>query len=573
MMLDARPVPRSRRVAPYIPIVLLGSVAAAVLMFLGRSMTFWQDEWGSITFSGGLIDLIRPVNEHWSTFPLLLYRATFGVVGLHSYLPYLAEVIALHLIAVAAAFFLIRHRAGTVVATVACVPLLFLGSGSENLFWAFQTGFVGSVAFGSWALVMLDRRGRGPVIGAALLLIAALMSSGMGLFFLVAGAGRTLLDPAARRRALAIIPPAVVYAVWYVTVGQGSVDRHGHLAGLVEVAAFIVRGIGHAIGAFTGLGRLPLGDSLSVILFAIFAVATVWAVLRSHRPPALAAGSLFAIAVMYTIIGTVRADLPADFATRSRYVYVAAFFLMLSAADWLPLLRDWAKGRRVGSVTLVAVVSVAVLVVTVVNLAAFGPIRSQFQAHANLTRAYIELALTRGGEDWIDPGSRPLRIPPLPVLIATVERFGSPLHDSLVPAVARDPGAKGREAALLWMVGGGFSALPAVGGQTPTHLPVVNQADVTIVADGACLIPMRAGPDARVTILVPTGTRVRIDSSTDVRLSAQLGLTQPPSKAIDFDVAANHPVDLSVPDIGDASVWTVRLDLPEGVGAIRICGA
>jgi len=157
--------------------VLLGAGAAVILMVLGRSMTFWQDEWGSITFSGGPIDFFKPVNEHWSTFPLLLYRATFGVIGLGSYLPYLAEVIALHLVAVAAAHLLLRPKTGRLVATLACVPMLLLGSGSENLFWAFQTGFVGSVAFGLWALMLLERSGRASLVGASVLLLASVMSS------------------------------------------------------------------------------------------------------------------------------------------------------------------------------------------------------------------------------------------------------------------------------------------------------------------------------------------------------------------------------------------------------------
>ncbi len=74
------------------------------------------------------------------------------------------------------------------------VPLLLLGSGAENLFWAFQTGFVGSVMFGVWALVFIERPAdrHAPVV-ASVLLVAALASSGMGLFFLVATAARA--DP------------------------------------------------------------------------------------------------------------------------------------------------------------------------------------------------------------------------------------------------------------------------------------------------------------------------------------------------------------------------------------------
>src|SRR4029453_15649606 len=75
-----------------IPFVVIALVSGAVLLYLGRSLTFWEDEWRSITFQGGLLDYLRPVNQHWSTIPLALYRLTFRFVGLPSYLPYLAHV-------------------------------------------------------------------------------------------------------------------------------------------------------------------------------------------------------------------------------------------------------------------------------------------------------------------------------------------------------------------------------------------------------------------------------------------------------------------------------------------------
>ncbi len=83
-----------------VPFIVLALVTGALLLYLGRSLTFWYDEWRSITFDGGFVDYFRPVNEHWSTVPLALYRATFEVVELRSYLPYLAQVIVLHLVAV-----------------------------------------------------------------------------------------------------------------------------------------------------------------------------------------------------------------------------------------------------------------------------------------------------------------------------------------------------------------------------------------------------------------------------------------------------------------------------------------
>jgi hypothetical protein len=569
MMTDHR-VPESwRRLAPDVLIVVLAVIAGGVLLYLGRSMTFWQDEWGSITFDGGPLDLIRPVNEHWSTIPLLLYRATFAVVGLHSYLPYLAQVVVLHLISVAAAYVLIRRRAGWIVATLAAIPLLFLGSGSENLFWAFQTGFVGSCAFGLWGLVLLERPGRWSAVGASSLLILSLMSQGTALFFLVAAVCRTLLDPALRSRFSAVVPAIVTYAVWYVTLGRDSVGGTG-FAAIASVVTFVVRGIGHAVGAVTGLGYLPGGEQLAFALCAAALVATGWAVLRARRPPALAAGALLAIGAMYAFIGLVRADLPSDFATRSRYVYIAAFFLFLAVADWLPVIRDWTAGRPRLRLAANVVLSIALIAAVVANVAAFGRIRGQFQANADLTRAYIELALANRDAPWTDPDSPLPGMPPVPDLIKTIEVSGSPLRDDLVPSVVKKPGAAAQERALLRLIGSGFRAEPAASEQPAGALEVIRVDGATAEPDRGCVTVTASDTASEVDVAAPSGSRIRVTPRSSAQARALLGRTTP-SMPLELPLAAGIPTDVVVPDIGDGAVWVVRLELPEAAGPVSLC--
>ena len=571
-MTDAPTRPsRLGQVTPDLPIVLLGAGAAVILMVLGRSMTFWQDEWGSITFAGGPVDFFRPVNEHWSTIPLLMYRATFSVIGLGSYLPYLGEVIVLHLVAVTATYLLLRPRTGRLVATTACVPMLLLGSGSENLFWAFQTGFVGSVAFGLLALVLLERSGRRSLVAAAGLLLASLMSSGMGLFFLFAAAVRTVLDPEIRRRVIATIPPAVAYGIWLLTVGSRPVTQEAH-PGLTEVARFVARGVGHAVGAFSGLGFLPRGDLVGLALFVAVLVATGWAVVARRRPPALAAAALLAIVAMYATIGLVRAGLPSDFATRSRYVYVAAFLLILAAADWLALLREWVPDLpRARPVRLGATIAFLVIL-TAANLAAIGPIRAQFQSNADLTRAYVALATAHRNDGWIDPEpGLLLGMPALPVLLATIDRFGSPDRDRFVPAVARNPGAEARENALLRLVGQGFRAEAGTANGAGLPIELVALAGASATWDAGCSTIADIGAKGTVTVAVPTGSRLRVTASASVAARAVLGLAFPPTRSIDLPLAAGVPLDVVVPDMGDAAVWRVRLELSGAQGTIEVC--
>jgi hypothetical protein len=570
-MTDAPTRPsRWPQVAPDLPIVLIGACAAGVLIILGRSMTFWQDEWGAITFTGGPFEFFKPVNEHWSTIPLLMYRATFGVIGLGSYLPYLAEVIVLHLVAVAATYLLIRPRTGRLVATLACVPMLLLGSGSENLFWAFQTGFVGSVAFGLWAIVLLERGGRTSLVGASCVLLASVMSSGMGLPFLGAAIVRTLLDPTIRRRVIATVPPAAVYGGWFLFIGSAPVTLSSH-PGPTAVATFIARGVGHAVGAFSGLGLFPRADLVGVTLFGAALVATGWTVVARPRPPALAAAGLLAIVAMYATIGFVRAGLPSDFATRSRYVYVAAFFLILAAADWLALLRGWAAEQpAVRSVLPVATI-VLLVGVTAANAVALGPIRARFQSNADLTRAYITLAASHRSASWIDPQPGLPGMPPVPVLLATIDRFGSPDQDRIVPSVVRNPGDRAREDALLLLVGHGFRIEPGTPAAVALPIQVLALGGASATWDAGCLSLGDVGPKGTVTVAVPTGSRLRVAAPDSIAARAILGLAFPPTRAIDLPVTAGIPLDVVVPDIGDAPVWRVRLDLAAAKGTIQVC--
>jgi hypothetical protein len=567
------PLPRRwPRARPDMPIVILGALAAAALAYLARSMTFWQDEWGFISFAAGPLDLLRPQNEHWQTIPLLLYRATFTAFGLHSYLPYVAEVIALHLVAVAAAYVLVRRRTGRIAATLACIPLLLLGSGSENLFWAFQTVFIGSVAFGLWALVLLETRGRVATAGAVVLLVASLMCSGIGLAFLAAAFGRTILDREIRPRAWTVVPPTVVFLAWYLVLGHTAESGPGQLASASALPGFVARGIGHAVGAFTGLAVAPRGEVLALGVFAAAFLVTAWGVLYMRPPPALAAGALLAIGAMYFTIGLVRAQLPSDFATRSRYVYVAGFLLVIAVADWLPSLRDRASGRLPRAALGVAL-SVILVATTVANVAALQTLRARFQANADLTRAYIELAVTHQNEAWVDPSSVLLGMPSLPDLVALVRRSGSPTRDDLIPAVARDPGVPAREAALLRMVGPGFRAQPGSrdAPSAPLPLTIVSSKGVATIGGGPCLSLNEPGKAVEVTAKVPTGSRLRLAAGSDTVGRALLGLALPPSRSIDVVLAAATPLDIVVPDTGDASIWTVRVVVPAATGTIEIC--
>jgi hypothetical protein len=88
--------------SPYLPLALLCAYLVAafflVLFKLSKYMWFNLDEWyflagrDATTIDG----LFAPHNEHWTTLPILAFRAMYGVVGLHSYRPYQAMVVLTH---------------------------------------------------------------------------------------------------------------------------------------------------------------------------------------------------------------------------------------------------------------------------------------------------------------------------------------------------------------------------------------------------------------------------------------------------------------------------------------------
>lgn len=169
----------------------------------------------------------------------------------------------------------------------------------------------------------------------------------------------------------------------------------------------MIRGIGHSVGAFTGLGFVSGGNQLAVAVFVFAVLATAGALATGRKPPALAAASLLAVGAMYVIIGLVRSQFESDFATRSRYVYVASLLFVLAVTGLLPRLRALAQRTRHGTLGLAGALSVVLAAVTAANVAAFGPIHARFQANANLTRAYIELALVHPGRQMGRPRLRP----------------------------------------------------------------------------------------------------------------------------------------------------------------------
>jgi len=322
--------PRWARRAPVVLVVAL----LPVLIWLGRDMTFYHDEYAFILQRDLSWDsLLTPHNEHLSTTLVLLYRVLVGTVGTGSYWPYLGVTFALHVVVALISYVVVRREAGTLWALGAMAVVLLLGSGGDDILWAFQSGTIGATAAGMAAVVVAPRR---PAV-AAILLTVALATSGVGLAFAAGTAVHLLLT---RPRSLPwLLLPAVLYGIWLVLFGVRAIGPP-HFVGLPE---YVLTGLTASAAGAIGATSLVAGQ---VVLLAL-AFGFGW--LRSVPPVVL---SLLASGVaFFSVAGLARAGLGAEQATASRYVYVVAPTIVIAGAVLLARVRRPA-GSVLGAVVL-----------------------------------------------------------------------------------------------------------------------------------------------------------------------------------------------------------------------------
>ena len=298
------------------------TAALGLLLYLGRDLWFYYDEWDVVGNHGD--SLMAPHNEHWSLLPKVAYAGLYAMFGLRSYLPYLAVVLLLH---IGVAHLLWRLLRGEGVepwlATAAVAVLLVIGAGAENLVWAWQMGFVGSVFFGLLALVLVNRPAPRAArwITAGACLLASLTCSGIGVT-MVAVAGLAVLLRHGPRKAISLaMGPALVFLAWYQAFARNAATGQQYVRpDPAVIARFVGQGLTGAVEQGTGLKYL---GGVLLLLAVGYLVAT-----RGWRrfPVAVAAGA--GAVLLMTVIALGRAQYGISTATSGRYVYIA-FALLL----------------------------------------------------------------------------------------------------------------------------------------------------------------------------------------------------------------------------------------------------
>ena len=141
---------------------VLAVASVPLYLALARHEWFFLDEWDFLAnrTAWNLGDLLRPHTDHWTTLPILAWRALWWTVGLRSYLPYVFLSVLAH-VAVAALTRAVMRRAGVDpwIATIVAGVVLFFGAGAENIMYAFQITFTGALAFGLGQLLLADHDG------------------------------------------------------------------------------------------------------------------------------------------------------------------------------------------------------------------------------------------------------------------------------------------------------------------------------------------------------------------------------------------------------------------------------
>ena len=314
---------------PLRPNIIAGAmlaVAGIAVLYAGRHLTFFYDEWSFVlTRRGrGVNTYLDPHNGHLVLFPVVVYKVLVALFGLRHYWPYRLVEVALHLLCCWFVYVLARRRLGPTVALAPLALILFMGTAWQVLLWPFQIGYIASVTGGLGALILLEgERPRDAVVAA--LLTWAVVSSGVGLAFVVACAVWLLAHRDPWRRFWVVVVPLVVFGIWYLGWSSGD---HTSTDALLGAPQYVASAAAAAVAGIAGLDA-SWGPAL-VVAFLLAAVAS-WR-LRARGEPTPMLLALLAGALTFWILAAATRATSGDPAS-SRYLYVGAAFILVGASE------------------------------------------------------------------------------------------------------------------------------------------------------------------------------------------------------------------------------------------------
>jgi hypothetical protein len=344
----------------WVIVALAGLATVGLLLYVFRKFDFYYDEWDWLDRAGHWTpsDYFVPHGEHWSTVPMLVYKVLLSTVGMRSYLPFLAAMAVTHALGGMVVFAVLRKRGGDVLALALTVLFLLLGTGAEDLDWAFQIGFDASLLFGLLGVALLhgSEVGRWRRIGGCVALLLGLASSGIGLFYLAAAGVDALLQRDRWRRIWPVAVGLAAYVVWYEKFGKVGMSGDSPLSlhtlsGLVE---YVPTGVATAVAGVFGLSA-----SWGGLVLPLFIGAAVLLYLRFRPTDSLLWASAVGLVAQFVVTGMVRVQAGTAEATQNRYVTMAAPFVMIIIAVLCARLPQPRRAVPLMAIELVTLVALA----------------------------------------------------------------------------------------------------------------------------------------------------------------------------------------------------------------------
>jgi hypothetical protein len=454
-------------------LVVLVLVAGVLLLYMGRGLTFFYDDWNFVTedYGGGLHSLLRAHVGNISIFPIAVYKVLFHLVGLNHYAVFRLVVVVLHLLCGSLVFVLAARRVPRVPALLAAALILFLGAAWEDLLWAFQIGYLLSVAGGLAAWLLLESASRRSEGAAMLCLVVAAGSSSLGIAIMV-GVAVELAWQRRWRSGWVVIVPAVLYGLWYLGYGESQITENGliHAPGFAEDLA--AAAFGGLVGRGLEWGRpLALVGAL-VLLRRLFGTLPVSARL---------AGLLATGLSLWAITGATRSTISQP--ETSRYIYLGAVVIVLAGVE---LLQGIAISPRASAVAALLVAICAITGLTVLHNGAEG-------LRSTSTVLTAELGALEIASPYVAPTYQPdpQRAPQLTAgpYLHTVHAIGSTPADTPTQIITSNPTTRAAVDSVL--LAAGAARLLPLGSTVPSSLAPAPASVSTVggqeVQRGGCL--------------------------------------------------------------------------------------
>jgi hypothetical protein len=329
---------------PLLALSVLMAVSFALLLWMGRGLSFFYDEWDFVThdYGGGMHSLLAAHVGNISVFPVAVYKTLFHLVGLDHYTVFRLVVIALHLTCGALVYVLAARRVQLVPALLAAALILFLGAAWEDLLWGFQVGYLLSAVGGLAAWALLEQPQRWSAIAAMLCLIVAVGSSSLGIAVMV-GVAVELAWERRWREGWVVLVPALLYALWYLGYGESQVTS----GSLINAPGFAEDLAAAAFGALAGRG-LDWGRPLALLGLLVLLRRLVRPLPVSPRLAGLLATGL----ALWVVTAVARSTISQPEA--SRYVYLGAIVIVLTGVELLRGVQITARATALASAVVAA---------------------------------------------------------------------------------------------------------------------------------------------------------------------------------------------------------------------------